>query len=114
MGLGYHISLFETSAELPFICYSSIFVGLLWEGLEEIAEKFTPRVINVFFWIKKQESGSNSNNTMSKIDPRAVERASDNVLKNMKDMINNVYSEDTAREISKEVGKYQLTKKEQS
>ena len=135
-GLGYHISLFETSAELPFICYSSIFIGLLWEGLEEIAEKFTPRVINVFFWngvadilmgllgaltayalvyysfiIKKQESRSNPNDRMSKIDPRTVERASDNVLKHMKDMINNVYSEDTAREISEEVGKYQLTRR---
>jgi len=31
--LSHQISLFELSAELPFICYSSVFVGLVWEGL---------------------------------------------------------------------------------
>jgi len=44
------ISLFEARAELPFVCYSALFASLMWEGLEEIVENFTPRVVNVFFW----------------------------------------------------------------
>lgn len=41
---------FEGIAELPFVLYSSIGVGLLWEAMEEIFEKFTPRLVNIFFW----------------------------------------------------------------
>ena len=131
--LSNQISLFETSAELPFVCYSSIFVGLVWEGLEEIAEKFTPRVVNVFFWngvadiimnllgaltaytlvchsfiIKKQKNYSNSNEENAKVDPRTVKRASDRVLKHMKGVIDSVYSESSAKDISKTVGTYKL------
>jgi len=131
--LSHQISLFEMSAELPFICYSSIFVGLVWEGLEEIAEKFTPRVVNVFFWngvadilvgllgaltaymfvlhsfiIKKQESRSNLNQKNSKVTPKDVRRASDRVLTHIKGAICSVYSEITVEKISKAVGTYQL------
>jgi hypothetical protein len=125
--LSNQISLFEASAELPFVCYSSVFVGLVWEGLEEIAEKFTPRVVNVFFWngvidilmnllgaltayiivchsiiIKKQENGSNSSEKKTKVDLQAVKRASTIVLTQMKDMINIVYAKSTAKDFSKE------------
>lgn len=131
--LSHQISLFEASAELPFVCYSSIFVGLVWEGLEEIVEKFTPRVINVFFWngvadilmnllgaltaymlvrhsfiIKKQENCSNLNEENAKVDLQAVKRGSDRVLTHMKDVIYSVYSESSAKDISKTVGTYQL------
>lgn len=41
---------FEASAVLPFVVYSSVFNGLLWEMLEEAFENFTPRIVNVFFW----------------------------------------------------------------
>ncbi|MGC9346184.1 MAG: hypothetical protein ACP5ER_05290 [Candidatus Bathyarchaeales archaeon] len=131
--LSHQISLFEASAELPFVCYSSIFVGLVWEGLEEIVEKFTLRVINVFFWngvadilmnllgaltaymlvhhsfiIKKQENCSNLNEENAKVDLQAVKRGSDRVLTRMKDVICSVYSESSAKDISKTVGTYQL------
>lgn len=131
--LSHQISLFEMSAELPFLCYSSIFVGSVWEGLEEIAEKFTPRVVNVFFWngvvdilvgllgaltvymlvrhsfiIKKQENCSTLNEKKAKVDPQDVMRASDRVLTHMKGAICSVYSESTAEKISKAVGTYQL------
>jgi hypothetical protein len=126
--LSHQISLFEMSAELPFVCYSSIFVGSVWEGLEEIAEKFTPRVVNVFFWngvvdilvgllgaltvytlvrhsfiIKRQENCSNLKEKNAKIDRHAVKRASDRVLTHMKGAICSVYSESTAESISKAV-----------
>lgn len=129
------ISLFEASAELPFVCYSSVFVGSVWEGLEEIVEKFTPRVINVFFWngvtdilvgflgaltaytlvchsfiIKKQENGSNSNQKNARVDLRAVKGVSDRVLKRMKGVIDRVYSEGPAEDVSKAVGTHQLTR----
>jgi hypothetical protein len=125
--LSHQISLFEASAELPFVCYSSVFVGLVWEGLEEIAEKFTPRVINVFFWngvidiimnllgaltayiivchsiiIKKQENGSNSSEKNTKVDLQAVKRASARVLMQMKDMIHIIYSKSATKDFSKE------------
>ncbi|MDH5754454.1 MAG: hypothetical protein OEY95_04540 [Candidatus Bathyarchaeota archaeon] len=131
--LSHQISLFETSAELPFVCYSSIFAGLVWEGLEEIVEKFTPRVINVFFWngvadifmnllgaltaytlvrrsliIKKQKNRSKSNEKNEKVGLLAVKRASDRILTHMKDVIDSVYSESSAKDISKTVGTYQL------
>jgi hypothetical protein len=48
--MGRQVSLFEARAELPFVCYSALFASLMWEGLEEIVEHFTPRVVNVFFW----------------------------------------------------------------
>jgi hypothetical protein len=48
--MGRQVSLFEARAELPFVCYSALFASLMWEGLEEIVENFTPRVVNVFFW----------------------------------------------------------------
>ena len=127
--LSNQISLFEASAELPFVCYSSVFVGLVWEGLEEIAEKFTPRVVNVFFWngvidifmnllgaltaytivchsiiIKKKGNCSNSNEKNAKVDLQAVKRASTKVLMQMKDMINIVYSKSAAKDSSKEAG----------
>jgi len=133
--LSHQISLFETSAELPFICYSSIFVGLIWEGLEEIVEKFTPRVVNVFFWngmadilmnllgaltaytlvrhsiiIKKQKNRSNLNEKNAKVDLQAVKKASERVLTEMKSVIDNVYSESSAKNVSKQVGTHQLTK----
>ena len=131
--LSHQISLFEMSAELPFLCYSSIFVGLVWEGLEEIAEKFTPRVVNVLLWngvadilvgllgaltaymfvlhsfiIKKQEGFSNLNQKNSKVTLKDVRRASDRVLTHMKGAICSVYSEITAEKISKAVGTHQL------
>ncbi len=131
--LSHQISLFEASAELPFVCHSSIFVGLVWEGLEEIVEKFTPRVINLFFWngvadilmnllgaltaymlvhhsfiIKKQENCSNLNEENAKVDLQAVKKASDRILTCMKDVIDSVYSESSAKDISKTVGTYQL------
>ncbi|MDH5459930.1 MAG: hypothetical protein OEW71_02710 [Candidatus Bathyarchaeota archaeon] len=131
--LSHQISLFETSAELPFVCYSSIFAGLVWEGLEEIVEKFTPRVINIFFWngvadilmnllgaltaytlvrrsliIKKQKNRSKSNEKNEKVGLLAVKRASDRILTHMKDVIDSVYSESSAKDISKTVGTYQL------
>jgi len=134
MELSHQISLLETSAELPFVCYFSIFVGLVWEGLEEIAEKFTPRVVNVFFWngvldifmgllgaltayvlvshsfiIKKHENCSNSNDK-TRVDPQAVKRASDIVLAHMNDVTNSVYSESSAKKFSKEAATQQLTK----
>lgn len=121
MDLSHQMSLFEASAELPFLIYSSIFVGLLWEGLEEIAEKFTPRVVNIFFWngvgdifmnllgaltaymlvsrsfiIKKREKYSNLKN--AKIDPRAVKEASDITLTHMKSVIDSVYSQSSAKD----------------
>ena len=121
MELSHQISLFEASAKLPFVCYSSIFVGLVWEGLEEIAEKFTPRVVNIFFWngvgdifmnllgaltaymlvsrsfiIKKHENYSNLKN--AKIDSRAVKEASDRTLTHMKRVIDSVYSESSAED----------------
>lgn len=127
--LSHQISLFEASAELPFVCYSSVFVGLVWEGLEEIAEKFTPRVVNVFFWngvidiimnllgaltayivvchsiiIKKQEKGSNSSEENAKVNLQAVKRASAKVLMQMKDMINIVYSKKQGETFSEEAG----------
>ncbi len=133
MELSHQISLFEMSAELPFVCHSSIFVGLVWEGLEEIAEKFTPRVVNVFFWngvadilmgllgaltaytlvcrsliIKKQKNCPKSNEKNAKVDSRAVKRASDRILTHMKGVIDSVYSESSAKDISKTVGTYQL------
>jgi hypothetical protein len=131
--LSHQISLFEISAELPFLCYSSIFVGLVWEGLEEIAEKFTPRVVNVFFWngvadilvgllgaltaymfvlnsfiIKRQKNCTNLNHKNSKITPKDVKRASDTVLDHMNNAICNVYSEITSENISKSVRTYIL------
>jgi hypothetical protein len=133
--LSHQISLFEMSAELPFVCYSSIFAGLVWEGLEEIVQKFTPRVVNVFFWngvadifmnllgaltaytlvrhsfiIKKQENCSNPNEKNAKVDLQAVKRASDRILAHMKDAIYSVYSESSAKNVSKDVGTYQLTR----
>jgi len=133
MELSHQISLFETSAELPFVCYSIIFIGLVWEGLEEIAEKFTSRVVSVFFWngvgdivmnllgaltaymlasrsfiIKKHKNCSNLKN--AKIDSRAVKEASDRTLTHMKGAIDSVYSENSAKDISKDVGTYQLTR----
>jgi hypothetical protein len=127
--LSHQISLFETSAELPFVCYSSVFVGLIWEGLEEIVEKFTPRVVNVFFWngvadvfmnllggltaymlvchsfiIKKQENCSSSNEKNEKVDLQAVKKASNEVLTHMKGAIDNIYSESVAKRVSKNVG----------
>ncbi|MDI6905161.1 MAG: hypothetical protein QMD13_06715 [Candidatus Bathyarchaeia archaeon] len=131
--LSHQISLFEMSAELPFVCYSSIFVGLVWEGLEEIVEKFTPRVINIFFWngvadilmnllgaltaytlvrrsliIKKQKNRSKSNEKNEKVGLLAVKRTSDRILTHMKDVIDGVYSESSDKDISKTVGTYQL------
>ena len=131
--LSHQISLFELSAELPFICYSSVFVGLVWEGLEEIAERFTPRVVNVFFWngvadivvglfgaltayilvlhsliIKKQENCSNLNHKNSKVNLQDVKSASDRVLNRMKGVICRVYSEITAEDVSKAIGTYRL------
>ncbi|MDI6847216.1 MAG: hypothetical protein QMD23_03695 [Candidatus Bathyarchaeia archaeon] len=131
--LSHQISLFEMSAELPFVCYSSIFVGLVWEGLEEIVEKFTPRVINIFFWngvadilmnllgaltaytlvrrsliIKKQKNRSKSNEKNEKVGLLAVKRTSDRILTHMKDVIDSVYSESSDKDISKTVGTYQL------
>jgi hypothetical protein len=128
------ISLFEASAELPFVCYSSVFVGLVWEGLEEIVEKFTPRVINVFFWngvtdilvgflgaltaytlvrhsfiIKRWENGSTLNKKNERVDLRAVKGVSDRVLKRVKGVIDRVYSEVSAGDVSKAVGTHQLT-----
>jgi len=41
---------FEGIGELPFVLYSSVSVGLLWEVLEEIFERYTTRLVNVFFW----------------------------------------------------------------
>jgi hypothetical protein len=133
MELSHQFSLFETSAELSFVCYSNILVGLVWEGLEEIAEKFTPRVVNIFFWngvgdifmnllgaltayalvslsflIKRHENYSNLENT--KIDLQAVKEASDRTLTHMKRVIDSVYSENSANDISKNVGTYQLTR----
>jgi len=135
MKLSHQISLFESSAELPFVCHSSVFVGLVWEGLEEIAEKFTLRVVNVFIWngvadilmdllgaltaytlvrrsfiIKKQENCSNLNEKNAKVDLRAVKRASDRVLTHMKGVIDSVYSESSAKDVSEDVGTYQLTR----
>ncbi len=132
--LSHQISLFETKAELPFLCYSSIFVGFIWEGLEEIVENFTPRVINIFFWngvadilmnllgaltaytlvhhsfiIKKQENRPNPNDKNTKIDLQAVKKASNIVLTHMKNAIDTVYSESAAKDISKDAGTYQLT-----
>jgi len=132
--LSHQISLFETNAELPFICYSSIFVGFVWEGLEEIVENFTPRVINIFFWngvadifmnllgaltaytlvhhsfiIKKQENRPNPNEKNTKIDLQAVKKASNVVLTHMKNAIDSIYSESAAKDISKNAGTYQLT-----
>jgi hypothetical protein len=132
--LSHQISLFETNAELPFLCYSSIFVGFIWEGLEEIVENFTPRVINIFFWngvadilmnllgaltaytlvhhsfiIKKQESRPNPNEKNPKVDLQAVKEASNAVLTHMKNAIDTVYSESAAKHISKDAGTYQLT-----
>jgi hypothetical protein len=129
--LSHQISLFETNAELPFLCYSSIFVGFIWEGLEEIVENFTPRVVNVFFWngvadifmnllgaltaytlvsysfiIKKQKTHSNPNEKNTKINLQAVQRASNTVLTHMKNAIDTVYSENVA----KDAGTYQLTR----
>lgn len=129
--LSHQISLFETNGELPFLCYSSIFVGFIWEGLEEIVENFTPRVINIFFWngvadifmnllgaltaytlvsysfiIKKQKTHSNPNEKNTKIDPQAVQKASNIVLTHMKNAIDTVYSENAA----KDAGTYQLTR----
>jgi len=129
--LSHQISLFETNAELPFICYSNIFVGFIWEGLEEIVENFTPRVINIFFWngvadilmnllgaltayilvsysfiIKKQKNHSNPNEKNTKIDLQTVKKASNIVLTHMKNAIDTVYSESTA----KDAGTYQLTR----
>jgi len=130
--LSHQISLFEANAELPFVCYSSIFVAFVWEGLEEIAEKFTPRVVNVFFWngvvdilmnllgaltaytlvrrflIKKQKNCSKSNEKNAKVGLLAVKRASDRILTHMKGVIDSVYSESAAKDISKTVGTYQL------
>jgi len=131
MDLSHQMSLFEASAELPFLIYSSIFVGLLWEGLEEIVEKFTPRVVNVFFWngvgdiamnllgaltaymlvtrsfiIKKHEKCSNLKN--AKIDQRAVKEASEKTLTRIKGVMDGVYSESSAKDISKDVGAYYL------
>lgn len=40
----------EGIGELPFVLYSSVSVGLLWEVLEEIFEKYTTRLVNIFFW----------------------------------------------------------------
>ena len=127
--LSHQVSLFEASAELPFVCYSSVFVGLIWEGLEEIAEKFTPRVVNVFFWngvidilmnllgaltaytivyhsiiIEKKENGSNSSEKNTKVDLQAVKRASARVLMQIKAMINIVYAQSTTKDFSKETG----------
>jgi hypothetical protein len=121
MELSHQISLFETTAELPFVCYSSIFVGLVWEGLEEIVEKFTPRIVNIFFWngvgdifmnllgaltaytlvsrsfiIKKHKNHENLKN--SKIDSRAVKEASDMTITRIKSAIDSVYSESSARD----------------
>lgn len=132
--LNQQISLFETSAELPFVCYSSVFVGLTWEGLEEIVENFTARVINIFFWngvadifmnligaltaytlvshsfiLKKQKNFSNPNDKNAKIDSQAVKRASNRVLTHMKGAVDSVYSESSAKKISRQVGAYQLT-----
>jgi hypothetical protein len=129
--LSHQISLFETNAELPFLCYSSILAGFVWEGLEEIVENFTPRVINVFFWngvadifmnllgaltaytlvyhsyiIKKQKNHSNLKEKNTKVDLRAVKKASNIVLTHMKNAIDTVYSESTA----KDAGTYQLTR----
>jgi len=128
--LSHQISLFETNAELPFVCYSNIFVGLIWEGLEEIVENFTPRVVNVFFWngvadifmnllgaltaytlvshsfiIKKQENCSNPNEK-NKVDLQAVKKASNVVLTHMKNAIDSVYSESAA----KDAGTHELTR----
>ena len=129
--LSHQISLFETNAELPFLCYSSIFVGFVWEGLEEIVENFTPRVVNVFFWngvadifmnllgaltaytlvsysfiIKKQKNRPNPNEKNTKIDLQAVKKASNVVLTHMKNAIDTVYSESAATE----AGTYKLTR----
>jgi len=41
---------FEGIGELPFVLYSSISVGLLWEMMEEIFEKYTTRLVNILFW----------------------------------------------------------------
>jgi len=132
--LTHQISLFETNAELPFLCYSSIFVGFVWEGLEEIVENFTPRVINIFFWngvadifmnllgaltaytlvhhsfiIKKQKPHSNPNEKNTKIDLQAVKKASNVVLTHMKNAIDTVYSESASKRISKDTGTHELT-----
>lgn len=129
--LSHQISLFETNAELPFLCYSSIFVGFIWEGLEEIVENFTPRVVNVFFWngvgdifmnllgaltaymlvhysfiIKKQKNRPNPNEKNTKVDRQAIQKASNIVLTHMKNAIDTVYSESAA----KEAGTYKLTR----
>lgn len=132
--LSHQISLFETNAELPFLCYSSIFVGFIWEGLEEIVENFTPRVINVFFWngvadifmnllgaltaytlvyhsfiIKKQENRPNPNEKNTKIDLQAVKKASNIVLTHMKNATDTVYSENVAKDVSKKAGTHEST-----
>jgi len=124
--LNNQILLFEgASAKLPFVCYSTVFVGLIWEGLEEIAENFTPRVVNVFFWngvediligllgaltaymlvsrsfiIKERDNCSNVNGEKAKVDPKAVLQASDVVLSHMKDVIGDVYSENSSKVFS--------------
>jgi hypothetical protein len=44
------VASFEVNAALPFVLYSSVFNGILWEALEEVFENFTPRIVNIFFW----------------------------------------------------------------
>ncbi|MEA2089482.1 MAG: hypothetical protein U9O89_01815 [Thermoproteota archaeon] len=41
---------FEANAVVPFVLYSSVLNGLVWEMLEEVFENFTPRIVNIFFW----------------------------------------------------------------
>lgn len=133
--LTHQISLFEKVAELPFMCYSSLFVGFAWEGFEEIAEKFTPRVVNVFLWngvadifmnllggltaytlvyysfiIRKQEDGPDTDGKDEKINLQSVKTTSYEISKHIKDMINNVYSESVAERISKKVETYGLNR----
>jgi len=131
----HQILLFETSAELPFICYSTVFVGLVWEGLEEIVEMFTPRVVNVFFWngvadvfmallgaltayslvsrsfiIKNRKNCSNLNVKNAKVDPRAIKEASNIVLTHIKSAVDNVYSESSAKDFPKDIETHGLSK----
>jgi hypothetical protein len=133
VSLIHQVSLFESNAELPFITHSSIFVGLIWEGLEEIAEKFTPRVINRFFWngaidvvmvflgaltaykvvchssiIKKHKNSLNLDQKNAKINVKSVRKATTEVLDQLKSVMYSIYSETAAKDTSKLVGTYQL------
>lgn len=119
---------FEVKAELPFVLYSSLGTGLIWEAMEELTENLSPRIVNVFFWngvmdvfmdilgaltayllvsrsfIIKKETPENGLEKNAKLTRGALRSVSREVPALIKTVIDNIYSKGSAKKTATAVG----------